>query len=641
VAESTAWLIFLLPVAAFMVNAAVVRPFLGSTSRVGAYITILAIGASLVLSVMALLAVAGAPEHTIVYPRHAWLQAGDLQFNVGIMMNGLTGIMMVVVTSVSLLVQVYSLGYMAGDTGFVRYYTYMALFTASMIGLVLAENVVMLFVFWELVGLCSYLLIGFWFQRPSAAAAAKKAFLVTRLGDFGFLLALLFMFTQTGVLGITDLYGQVGGALAGAALMWSVLGIFAGAAGKSAQFPLHVWLPDAMEGPTPVSALIHAATMVAAGVFLVARFFPLFEASPTAMEVVAIIGAITAVGAALMGVVNFDIKRVLAYSTISQLGYMMMALGVGAYGAAIFHLFNHAFFKALLFLGSGSVNHATGTFDMRKMGGLRTAMPITYLTFLVGTLSLAGIPPLSGFFSKDGVLDGAWVAGGTIGQFVFWAGVLGAFLTAFYMLRAVIMTFWGQYRGGEQAEHGAHGEHEAHLHESPVTMALPLIVLAIPAAISWLANIPGSGWLSDVLHTPGITVHDEGINLTVAAISTTAALAGLALAYGGYAAGWYSPAGVARRFGGLYTLISNKYYLDNLYEGGIVRNGFYRGAARTAHWVDENVVDRTADGVGKIARNIGQVVKQLQTGQAQTYAAGTAVGLLLIYGAFIIFGTGR
>jgi NADH-quinone oxidoreductase subunit L len=362
------WLIFLLPLFSFVIIAFLVRPFIRAESKVAGYIAIAAIGGSLALSVWALLAVTAAPHHEIPVPDINWVVIGDgVTIHLGLIMDSLTAVMLIVATSVSLMVQIYSQGYMQGDPGYHRYYAWMSLFTASMIGLVLADNLLFMFVFWELVGLCSYLLIGFWFHKPSAANAAKKAFIVTRIGDFGFLAGILILYFNTGTFDILELHElAIAGALAGTTLTWAAIGIFAGAVGKSAQFPLHVWLPDAMEGPTPVSALIHAATMVAAGVFLVARMFPLFEHSTQALTTVAVIGAVTAISAASMGLVMNDIKRVLAYSTISQLGYMMLGLGVGGVAIGIFHLFNHAFFKALLFLGSGSVNHATGTFDKHR-----------------------------------------------------------------------------------------------------------------------------------------------------------------------------------------------------------------------------------------------------------------------------------
>ena len=404
--------------------------------------------------------------------------------------------MLVVVTFVSLLVQIYSISYMSHDTGYSRYFAYMSLFTASMIGLVIASNVVQLFIFWELVGLCSYLLIGFWFTKPSAASAAKKAFLVTRIGDFGFLIAILYLiFNTDGVsqfgnpLSIVDLGVNIGeaiklGLIAPTVVTWIAVGIFAGAVGKSGQFPLHVWLPDAMEGPTPVSALIHAATMVAAGVFLVARFFPLFSSSTTAMSIVALVGGATALLAAILALVMVDIKKVLAYSTVSQLGYMMLALGVGAYGPAIFHLVTHAFFKSLLFLGAGSVNHATDTYDMNDMGGLRKKMPKTHITFAVGAFSLIGIFPLSGFWSKDEILGYALDAGTDISVIVFILGAASAIATACYVTRMMWMTFW-------KSESKNILDRGNSVHESPNLMVIPLYVLSfISIGIGFLLNPP-------------------------------------------------------------------------------------------------------------------------------------------------------
>jgi NADH-quinone oxidoreductase subunit L len=356
------------------------------------WLAALGVGVAMVLSFFALFETTDADGHVTFYS-HEWFEVGNLVVNLGVRIDGLTAVMLVVVTTVSFLVQIYSLGYMKGDPGYWRYFLHMCLFTTSMLGLVLADNLFMIFIFWELVGVCSYLLIGYWFHKPSAAAAAKKAFIVTRIGDLGLMVALFLAFSRFGTFSVAGIQAAaLEGEVSGTVVTWMALCIFAGAAGKSAQFPLHTWLPDAMEGPTPVSALIHAATMVAAGVYLVARFFPLYEVSSDAANTVAVIGAITAVIGATIALVQTDFKRVLAYSTISQLGYMMLALGVFGYVAAIFHLFTHAFFKALLFLGSGSVNHATNTFDMRLMGGLRTYMPITFWTFVVGTLSLADLP---------------------------------------------------------------------------------------------------------------------------------------------------------------------------------------------------------------------------------------------------------
>jgi NADH-quinone oxidoreductase subunit L len=419
---------------------------------------------------------------------------GGLKINLEFSADELTAIMLVVVSGVSLLVQIYSQGYMHGDPGYHRYFAWMSLFTMSMLGLVLATNLLLLYVFWEGVGLGSYLLIGFWFHKPSAAAAAKKAFVVTRFGDFGFLIGILIIYFNTGTFNIHELNTMdLATILGSTTLALAMLGIFSGAIGKSAQFPLHTWLPDAMEGPTPVSSLIHAATMVAAGVYLVARTLPMFVGSEFAIMFVAVIGGFTAIFAASMGLVANDIKRVLAFSTMSQLGYMM--LGLGTVGVAIsqghltmdegislgvavgiFHLFTHAFFKCLLFLGAGSVSHATHTFDMRLMGGLRKYMPVTFVLFLLGSLSLAGIWPLAGFWSKDLILLRSW----EYTPVLFWLAMITVFMTAFYMFRVIFMTFSGEYRGGEK-DHG-HGDDHAHHgepHESPMVMLFPMIMLAI------------------------------------------------------------------------------------------------------------------------------------------------------------------
>ena len=652
--EAAAWLILFLPLASFALIALVIRPVLGAESKYAAYITIGAVGLSFVLSLWALISTV-ASHGEMPYPVHTWISAGEFDFAVGILMDPLTAIMLVVVTGVSLMVQIYSVGYMHGDDGYARYFAYMSLFTCAMLGLVLANNLIQMFVFWELVGLGSYLLIGFWFERPAAAAAAKKAFIITRFADFGFLLGILFLFFNGGaftdaglnVFVVTDIYHGVELGLLGVGVaQWIALGIFAGAMGKSAQFPLHTWLPDAMEGPTPVSALIHAATMVAAGVFLVARFFPVFELSITAMNTVAIIGGITAIFAASMGLVMNDIKRVLAYSTVSQLGYMMLALGVGAYGAAIFHLFTHAFFKALLFLGSGSVNHATGTFDMRYMGGLRVAMPKTYLTFLIGSLSLAGIVPLAGFWSKDEILSHAFSGGSTISSIVFALALIAAFMTAFYMFRAVFMTFHGNFKGGADRDPDAHSEHPIHLEESPATMTWPLIILAVPAVVAgFLANsifdlgIIPAHWMTHFLdYNPFVHVESTTFNIAIAGLSTVMALLGIGLAYLMYIARAISPEGMGRAFRPIHTLLYRKYFMDELYEDVIVRGVFYKGIAYALDWVDKSVVDKITNFCGWLGANTGTAIRQVQTGQLQAYGMSISVGILIIFAIFLFLG---
>jgi len=629
---------------------------------------------------MTLITVASNKNHGQDWGTHSWLEIGDFHFTVGILLDPLTAIMLVVVTGVSLMVQIYSMGYMKpsghesangehhgpeelGNPVYARYFAYMSLFTASMLGLVMAANVIQMFVFWELVGLCSYLLIGFWFHRPAAAAAAKKAFIVTRVGDFGFLIALMYLFFKT----VTEKSGNYleihvinanlpglvdAGIITGGALTLIALGMFIGAIGKSGQFPLHTWLPDAMEGPTPVSALIHAATMVTAGVFLVARFFPIFQHSSDAMAIVTIIGGVTAIFAATMGLVSNDIKRVLAYSTVSQLGYMMLALGVGAYGPAIFHLFTHAFFKALLFLGSGSVNHATGTFDMRYMGGLRKKMPITYITFLIGSLSLAGIFPLAGFWSKDEILLNAFKHGEliSISMMGFLLAIIAVFMTAFYMFRALFMTFEGDFRGGSEKDPEAQAHGPVHLAESPFPMVLPMIILAIPAVIiGFLVNpivnigIPKHWFTYEFLgkaldYTYHVhTVHLE-FNYLLAIVSLSIALLGILLAWAMYKRNPYlAPSTLGRVSGPIYTLLLNKYYFDEAYERFITGKIYYRGIAQISDWIDRNIVDRIVNIVGWLGANFGSLIRELQTGQTQMYATVTSVGIIII-AAIYLFG---
>ncbi|MCI0809939.1 MAG: NADH-quinone oxidoreductase subunit L [Chloroflexi bacterium] len=676
VSEAVIWSIFLLPLASFAFAALVVRPFFNRYSLISGAVTIAALGTALAFSIWTLRSVI--LGHDLDFEPIEWLVVGGATIEMGLLVDPLTAVMLVVVTGVSLLVQVYSLGYMKGDPSFSRYYAYMSLFTAAMLGLVLASNIIQLYVFWELVGVSSYLLIGFWHERPAAAAAAKKAFIITRIGDVGFLIAILYLFTQADTFAaaglnafhIPDIWAAAqpgfaaGALLGGAALTWMALGIFAGAAGKSGQFPLHSWLPDAMEGPTPVSALIHAATMVAAGVFLVARFFPLFQNSADAMTVVALVGAFTAIFAASMGLVMNDIKRVMAYSTISQLGYMMAALGLGLYAAAIFHLVTHAAFKALLFLGAGNVNHATGTFDMRYMGGLRRHMPITYILMLVAGLSLVGIIPLAGFWSKDEILLGAWNGNGLVDTWVsrvtFSALIAGVIVTAFYTIRMIILTFHGEFRGGidkeledkaQTAPAGASGHGGVHLAESPWVMVLPMVVLGVAAvAVGYLANpqwteeigIPRhwiTGFLGDGLQAAlGAVGHAETLDFSrwMAAISTVAALSGIGLAVLVYLRRRDQRADPLERVKPVHTLLTQKYYLDTLYEDLMVRKGFFGIIAGTLDWIDRNLVDGTVDLIGWFFRNIGIAIGKFQTGQVQAYATGIAFGVLAIILALLL-----
>ena len=683
VSEASIWAIFLLPLAAFVVIGLVVRPFLNRYAWVSGILLIIALAVALALSILTLDAVirSGEPH----FEGHRWLDVGGAVIEFALLIDPLTAIMLVVVTGVSLMVQIYSLGYMRGDPSYARYFAYMALFTASMLGLVLSANIIVLYAFWELVGVSSYLLIGFWHERPAAAAAAKKAFLVTRIGDVGFLIAILYLFFQgdrfaaagLNPFHIPDIWQAAqplaagGAVLGGVGLTWLTLGIFSGAMGKSGQFPLHTWLPDAMEGPTPVSSLIHAATMVAAGVFLVARFYPVFQAAQHVLTVVALVGGFTALFAATMGLVMNDIKRVMAYSTVSQLGYMMAALGLGAFPAAIFHLVTHASFKALLFMVAGNVNHATGTFNMRYMGGLWRRMPLTYALVLIGGLSLVGIIPLAGFWSKDEILSAAWSNGWHGGgPAALWAGKLtlvflltGVLLTAFYTFRMIYMTFHGEFRGGaeqERADLAAEGQPDAghlgevHLAESPIFMWFPMVLLGVAAVFSgyllnpqWVEEfgIP-KHWITEFLieglkSTPlGGVVHLEvpAFNRWMAAASTVIALAGIGLASVLYLRRSAANKDPLEAIKPVHTLLSRKYFLDELYEDVIVRRLFYNGMARAVDWVDRVLVDGVVDAIGLISRNLGpNFLSRFQTGEVQAYGIALTLGSLLILLGFLVF----
>ena len=628
------WIILGLPFASLIIIAFVLRPFFNGRPKLGGYVTIGAIGIACALSFWVLASVMAAPDHKIATAPIEWMLVDKLTINVGVIIDSLTAVMLVVVSFVSLMVQIYSQGYMHGDSGYNRYFAFMSLFTGCMLGLVMADNLVFMYLFWEGVGLGSYLLIGFWFHKPSAADAAKKAFIVTRLGDFGFLAAILLLYVNAGTFDIGELHAlAISGALGGTVLTWAAIGIFAGAVGKSAQFPLHTWLPDAMEGPTPVSALIHAATMVAAGVFLVARLYPLYEHSATALMTVAVIGGFTAIFAASMGLVMNDIKRVLAYSTVSQLGYMMLGLATGGVAVGIFHLFNHAFFKALLFLGSGSVSHATGTFDMRLMGGLRKAMPWTFATFVIASLSIAGIWPLSGFWSKDEIIVSA------LNQpvlFIF--AIVTVFMTAFYMFRAVFMTFYGDYRGGAPPEHGT--SHSSHApHESSKVMVIPLVILAIPSIISGWLNVTG-GFNAFMGHgeTKGFIEGFLGVfTHPLPVISLIVALLGILLAYAMYYKKWISAESIGTMFKPLYILFSRKYWMDELYENIIVRNVLFKGLFQWFNIFDACVIDGGVNAAAQGTAAAGNAMRKVQTGQLQLYAISIGIGILAILAFIYIF----
>jgi NADH-quinone oxidoreductase subunit L len=552
--------------------------------------------------------------------------------------------MLLVVTGVGFLIHIYSVGYMWDDDGYYRFMSYMNLFMFFMLTLVLAKNYLVMFIGWEGVGLASYLLIGYWFTKDSAAAAGKKAFIVNRIGDFGFLIALFLIIKHFGSLDFTHVFAAVrplAPETAGAGLLTAIgLLLMVGAAGKSAQIPLYVWLPDAMEGPTPVSALIHAATMVTAGVYMVARSSVIFERAPMAMMVVAIIGTLTALFAATIGIAQTDIKKVLAYSTISQLGYMFMACGVGAFSAGIFHLMTHAFFKGLLFLAAGSVIHGVGgEQDMRKMGGLRVYMPWTFATMGIATLAIAGIPPLAGFWSKDEIL---WKAYGA--SPVYWLiGVVTAFITSFYMFRLMYMTFGGEYRGAAaQAGHGhdAHG-HDDHSHghgephESPWVMLSPLVILA---TLSVVGGFVGYGnrfehFLAPVFHIGDVVAPETSpeagertLEYLLMGVSISVAGVGWLLAYLLYSRRPQLPARIAASLGGLYQAVVHKYYIDELYAVLFIKPVIDGSTTILWHGVDQGVIDATANNSATAAREVSDTVRHMQSGNLRSYAGWVAAG---------------
>lgn len=570
---------------------------------------------------------------------YSWISVGRLDVGVTLRADAMTALMLIMVTSVSLLVAIFASGYMHGDPGYPRFFAEIALFVFSMCMLVLAANFLVLFVFWEAVGLCSYLLIGFWYQRPSAAAAAKKAFVVNRIGDFGFILGVFLIWTTFGTLEFNEVLGNprliADHVIQQPELFNAIcLLLFIGAVGKSAQFPLHVWLPDAMEGPTPVSALIHAATMVTAGVYLVARCTPLFVHAPYAQLWVSGIGAATALIAAITALTQYDLKRVLAYSTVSQLGFMFMSLGAAAGNKALivpavtfamFHLFTHAYFKAVLFLSAGSVMHAMGdVIDMRRFGGLRKALPITHITFLAGALALAGFPLLSGFWSKDEILSVLKEAAldGPHAQFftiVAAIAMLTSLLTAFYTFRAYFLTFHGEERFPEEAGH--------HPHDAPPAMAGPLYLLGL-AALGIGALTGPTHWYADFLHhTPGLTHAEEHHpDYLMMGISTVIALIGIGAAYLVYGGGRSLAESFKAALGPLYQFSLQGLYLDAIYQRLVV--GPARSLAEASEFIDRLVIDKLVDAVGLIPGLIGRIVRPIQNGLVQNYAAVMLIGVL-------------
>jgi NADH-quinone oxidoreductase subunit L len=596
------WLIPTFPLLGFLVNGVLGR------RRANAFVNAVAIGAvllSFAWVVKTLLAL-GSMETAYIERYFTWFQSGDLRVGFDLSVDRLTAVMLLVVTGIGSLIHIYAAGYMSHEGGYYRFFAYLNLFMFFMLVLVLSANYIVLFVGWEGVGLCSYLLIGFYFLKKSATDAGMKAFIVNRIGDLGFSLAMFLIVIHFGSLDFDKVLPAAAGKPEAVLTAIGLL-LLLGAAGKSAQVPLYVWLPDAMEGPTPVSALIHAATMVTAGVYLIARSSVIFTHAPLAMEFVACIGLLTAVFAATIGLAQNDIKKVFAYSTVSQLGYMFLGLGVGAFSAGIFHLMTHAFFKALLFLGAGSVIHALeGEQDMRNMGGLWNKIPRTFATLLCAAVAIAGVPPFSGFFSKDAILLAAYEHA----PWMYWVGVITAGMTAFYVFRAVFLTFFGTYRGHH------------HPHESPAIMTVPLMALALLSLGGGFINIPK--WLEPMFP---LAEHE---NFTLMAISVIAGLTGIALAYLLYVLRPGMADSISAAFGGLYKLVYNKYFVDEVYDAAIVRPTV--AGSREVLWkvVDVGGIDGMVNGVARLARSMGDVLKLMQSGNIRSYATWVVCGSIVL-----------
>jgi NADH-quinone oxidoreductase subunit L len=644
------WLIPVLPLAGAAING-----FLGKKSSRQA-VTTIALFFSGAAFAMALWVAARFSSLTLPYHEYVahWIRSGGFSADFAFYFDQLSLVMLLVVTGVGFLIHIYSVGYMWDDPSYYRFFSYLNLFMFFMLTLVLAGNYLLMFVGWEGVGLASYLLVGFWFTKDSAASAGKKAFIVNRIGDFGFLIALFLLIKHFGSLNFDQVFqgiAPMGAETAGAGLLTAIgILLMLGACGKSAQIPLYIWLPDAMEGPTPVSALIHAATMVTAGVYMVSRSHVIFERAPTALMVVAIIGTLTAFFAATVGIAQTDIKKVLAYSTISQLGYMFMACGVGAFSAGIFHLMTHAFFKGLLFLGAGSVIHAVGgEQDMRKMGGLKSYIPWTFLTMSIATLAIAGIPPLAGFWSKDEILWKAYQV-----SWVYWGiGVVTAFITSFYMFRLWYMTFFGDYRGTQVEEHGSHGHdshghdshgHDSHghgePHESPMVMLVPLMILALLSLVGGLV-----GWGNHFEHFlapvfgAAETTAETGSSVTewlLMGVSVAVALLGWWLAYLLYHKRQDLPQKIADALGGFYQTVVHKYYIDELY-GVLFVKPLVDGSTRIL-WqgVDRGIIDAAVNDAGDGARHVSDEVRHMQSGNIRSYAGWIAAGSAVVI-AFMIW----
>jgi len=622
--EQLIWLVPLLPFLGFVING------LGRNSLSKGLVGIIGSGvilASFIISVVIFFSLQGDTQRSHEVFLFDWISAGALHIPLSFLVDPLSSIMLLIITGIGFLIHLYSTSYMHDDSGFGKFFAYLNLFVFFMLLLVLGSNYIVMFIGWEGVGLCSYLLIGFWYTNNAYASAAKKAFVMNRIGDLGFLLGVFLIFTTFGSVEFAKVFPQAANMLPGNdTLVLITILLFIGACGKSAQLPLFTWLPDAMAGPTPVSALIHAATMVTAGIYMIARSSVLFDLAPLTQHIIAIVGAATALVAAIIALTQTDIKKVLAYSTVSQLGYMFLGLGVGAYTGSFFHVLTHAFFKALLFLGAGSVIHAMHhEQDMRHMGGLRKKLPVTFLTMLIGTIAIAGLPPFSGFFSKDEILAHAFQSS----PILWGVGVLTAFLTAFYMFRMMFLTFFGKYRG-------THHE-ESHVHESPTAMTLPLIILAILAAIGGAINFPhifgGNEWLAHWLTGAGVAQHELDLShsteIGLMAISVTAAVAALFYAYSRYVSGARVPVADEAPRSALAKLSYNKFYLDEIYDFIITKpldalsKFFYR-------IIDNKFIDGIVNGLGWSTNEASKGIRLLQSGNVGFYIFMMVFGIIAL-----------
>jgi NADH-quinone oxidoreductase subunit L len=615
-------LVPLFPLIGFLINGLLGKKL---SKTVSSTIACLAIVTSFIVSLLIFLELKNSPEKSHLITVYQWFSAGALKIDFSFLVDPLSVIFLMIITGIGSLIHLYSAGYMHDDEGHNRFFAYLNLFVFFMLLLVLGSNYIIMFVGWEGVGLCSYLLIGFWFKNTEYNNAAKKAFIMNRIGDLGFLLGIILIFVQFGSLNYLDVFSHTGG-MSDMMLTSIALLLFIGAMGKSAQIPLYTWLPDAMAGPTPVSALIHAATMVTAGIYMIVRSNVIFALSEDAMQVVAIVGALTAFSAATIGIMQNDIKKILAYSTVSQLGYMFLALGVGAFSSSVFHVTTHAFFKALLFLGAGSVIHAmSGEQDIRNMGGLRKKIPVTFLTMLIGTIAISGIPPFSGFFSKDEILAHVFEHN----KILWILASITSMMTAFYMFRMLFLTFWGDFRGTKEQAH--------HLHESPKTMTIPLIVLAVLSVIGGFIGLPEAfhakhllvEWLSPVIRNDAISGLSHNTEYTLMTLAVAIAAISIYLAYTKFVKKAQLPESDEANLKGLSKLVYNKYYVDETYTS-LIQKPVDGISKAFGFFIDNKVIDAIVNLWKELVDGLASLVRRIQAGYIEVYLFAMVIGIIII-----------